>query len=155
MLEEESDATREAREARDRLLEQRDRERERDRDERRDRQDDVPLHRHRDMSTKASSSLTTGIPDSPLNPRYSFETFVIGSSNRFAHAAAEASARHGKPVLVATELAFADPENSGPRAVRESGRLAYLSADRAVRALEHLWTDAHHRARRAATAVRA
>jgi len=30
--------------------------------------------------------------DSPLNPRYLFETFVIGASNRFAHAAAVAAA---------------------------------------------------------------
>ncbi|MEF2162564.1 hypothetical protein V3425_30560, partial [Pseudomonas aeruginosa] len=38
-----------------------------------------PTHRQNDLSTRASSaSLTTGIPDSPLNPRYSFETFVIG-----------------------------------------------------------------------------
>lgn len=70
---------------------------------------------------------------------------------RFAQAAAESSARTGKPVLVATELAFADPDNAGPRTVRESGRLCYLSAERAVRALEHCWHDARHRARRAAS----
>jgi acetyltransferase len=55
---------------------------------------------------------------------------------RFATAAAEVSAATGKPVLVASELAFADPANPGPATVRESGRLCYPSAERAVAALE-------------------
>ena len=57
---------------------------------------------------------------------------------RYAGAAAGASARHGKPVLVASELAVAQPENPMVTAVRESGRLCYPSADRAVAALGHL-----------------
>jgi acyl-CoA synthetase (NDP forming) len=68
---------------------------------------------------------------------------------RFARAAAEASAATGKPVLTATELAVADPDNAGPRTVRATGRLCYASSNRAVVALEHLWRYARHRARRA------
>ena len=89
----------------------------------------------------------------PFYPDHGLERIVAYHERqdaRFAVAAAEASERTGKPVLVSTELAFADPDNAGPRAVRESGRLCYLSADRAVRALEHCWHDARHRARRAA-----
>ena len=67
---------------------------------------------------------------------------------RYAEAAAGLSEAHGKPILTATELAYADPANAGPAAVRASGRLAYPSGNRAVTALGHLYRDARHRARR-------
>jgi acetyltransferase len=67
---------------------------------------------------------------------------------RFAHAAADASDRYGKPILTATELAVTHPDNPGPAAVRASGRLCYPSANRAVTALDHLWRRARHLAAR-------
>ena len=67
---------------------------------------------------------------------------------RFAQAAADVSAATGKPILTATELAVADPGNAGVAAVRASGRVCYPSANRAVRALEHLWRHARYRERR-------
>ncbi|MEY2959787.1 MAG: hypothetical protein RLZZ01_2355 [Actinomycetota bacterium] len=67
---------------------------------------------------------------------------------RFAEVAAELSVRTGKPILCATELAVADPDNPGPAAVRATGRLCYPSGDRAVTALGHLYRTARHRARR-------
>lgn len=67
---------------------------------------------------------------------------------RFAQAAAELSQGTGKPIMCATELAVADPNNPGPAAVRQSGRLCYPSGDRAVVALAHLYRYARHRERR-------
>jgi acetyltransferase len=67
---------------------------------------------------------------------------------RFAEAAQELSVRHDKPILTATELAVADPDNAGPRAVRATGRLCYASGNRAVTALGHLWQYAQYRQRR-------
>jgi hypothetical protein len=67
---------------------------------------------------------------------------------RFATAAAEISAQTGKPILTATELAVADPDNAGPAAVRASGRMCYPSSNRAVAALDHMWRYAQHRSRR-------
>jgi acyl-CoA synthetase (NDP forming) len=58
---------------------------------------------------------------------------------RFAQAAADISSATGKPILLATELAVADPENPGPATVRATGRLCYPSANRAVASLAHLW----------------
>jgi acetyltransferase len=63
---------------------------------------------------------------------------------RFAQAAHDLSVSTGKPILLATELAVADPDNSGVRTVRESGRLCYASGNRAAVALGHLYRYAVH-----------
>jgi acetyl-CoA synthetase (ADP-forming) len=63
---------------------------------------------------------------------------------RFAQAAHDLSVKTGKPILVATELAVADPNNPGVSTVRESGRLCYASGNRAVVALGHLYRYAVH-----------
>ncbi len=57
---------------------------------------------------------------------------------RFAEAAHELSVANDKPILVATELAVADPDNAGPATVRRLGRLCYPSGGQAVTALGHL-----------------
>jgi len=67
---------------------------------------------------------------------------------RFAEAADELSRRTNKPILVATELAVADPDNPGPATVRATGRLCYSSGNRAVTALGHLYRAAEFRRRR-------
>jgi acetyltransferase len=64
---------------------------------------------------------------------------------RFAQAAADVSDATGKPILTATELAIAQPDNAGPATVRATGRLCYASANRAVVALGHLWRYARFR----------
>ena len=89
--------------------------------------------------------------EGPFFPEHGLERIVRyhdRQDERFAEAAASASDATGKPVLVATELAVADPANAGPAAVRASGRLCYPSAHRAVTALEHLWRYARFRQRR-------
>lgn len=63
---------------------------------------------------------------------------------RFAQAAHDLSLHTGKPILVATELAVADPNNPGVSTVRDTGRLCYASGNRAVVALGHLYRYAVH-----------
>src|SRR5947208_2453241 len=67
---------------------------------------------------------------------------------RYAEAAREAPERPRKPVLVATELVYADRTygNAGPLAVREGGRVCYPSAHRAVAALRAMVEYAEFRA---------
>lgn len=66
---------------------------------------------------------------------------------RYAQASVDVSEATGKPILCATELAVSQPDNPGVATLRANHRLCYPSADRAVRALEHLWTYARHRQR--------
>ncbi len=53
------------------------------------------------------------LPQSMLNPKYTFDTFVIGSGNRFAHAAslavAEAPAKAYNPLFIYGELDLERP----------------------------------------------
>jgi acetyltransferase len=84
----------------------------------------------------------------PFFPDHGLERiseFHERQDRRYAEAAAAASAKHRKPVLVATELAYADRAygNAGPVAVREGGRVCYPSAHRAVAALRALvdWVE--------------
>jgi acyl-CoA synthetase (NDP forming) len=90
--------------------------------------------------------------DGPFFPDHGLERIVAYHQRqdaRFAEAADALIRETGKPILVATELAVADPDNPGPAAVRAAGRLCYPSGNRAVTALGHLYRDARHRRRRA------
>ncbi len=68
--------------------------------------------------------------------------------HRFTSTAAEISKAVGKPILVATELAIADPSNPAVAGCRDAGVLCYGSANRAVTALSHLATRAAWRQNR-------
>jgi chromosomal replication initiator protein len=60
------------------------------------------------LSADEAAALDTGPPPPPgpagLNPRYTFDTFIVGSSNQFAHAAcravAEAPSRSYNPLFI-------------------------------------------------------
>ena len=65
----------------------------------------VPISSHHDQSFGSPTAGRTGRLDSPvLDRRYTFDTFVIASSNRFAHAAAqsvaESPARSYNPLFI-------------------------------------------------------
>ena len=64
---------------------------------------------------------------------------------RYALTAREVASKYGKPILIATELAVADPENAGPAAVRESGAYCYPTGARAASSLAHLYEYAKYR----------
>jgi acetyltransferase len=85
-----------------------------------------------------------------FHPGYGLDRIVAyheRQDRRYAEAAREASERHGKPVLTATELAVTDRAygNAGPQGVKAQGRLCYASAHRAVSALRALVDYAEYR----------
>ncbi len=89
--------------------------------------------------------------DGGFHPDHGLERIVAyheRQDTRFAQAAHDVSAATGKPILTATELAVAFPDNAGPATVRATGRLCYPSADRAVTALGHLWRHSRYLSRR-------
>ena len=92
--------------------------------------------------------------DGGFYPDYGLDRIVAYHERqdaRFAQAAADISDATGKPILTATELAVAFPDNPGPATVRATGRLCYASANRAVTALGHLWRYAQFRRARGYT----
>jgi acetyltransferase len=100
---------------------------------------DAVLHLGIGIQAASAHVLRTG----PFYPQHGLERIVAfheRQDRRYAQAAREASERHGKPVLSATELVHTDRHygNPGPRGVREEGRLCYASAHRAVGALRAL-----------------
>ena len=84
----------------------------------------------------------------PFYPEHGLER-IVGfherQDERYANAARAVSESSGKPVLVTTELASTWPGNTGPTAVRASGRYCYASAERAAQSLHHGWRYRQYR----------
>ncbi len=88
----------------------------------------------------------------PFWPDHGLErigTFHESQDRRYALAAAEASTKHGKPILIASDLAYtgASYANTGPAGVRESGRVTSPSGHRAIRTLARMVAYSRFRAR--------
>ena len=80
--------------------------------------------------------------EGPFHPDHGLERIVAfheRQDGRYAAEAASLSDATGKPMVLATELAVADPDNAAVRAVVTSGRYCYPSGERAVRALDAAW----------------
>ncbi len=87
----------------------------------------------------------------PFYPDHGLERIVAYHERqeaRFTATAAELGRELDKPILTATELATAMPENAAVRGVIDSGRYCYPSSNRAVSALAHCWSYSRWRQRR-------
>ena len=111
---------------------------------------DAVIHLGIGIQAHQAQAFRTG----PFYPGFGLDRIVEfheRQDQRYAEAAREASERHGKPVLVATELVHTDRDygNAGPLAVKAGGRICHPSAHRAVQALAALAEYAEYRRTRA------
>jgi acetyltransferase len=87
------------------------------------------------------SNTASMMRNGPFFPDHGLER-IVGfherQDTRYAEAAAEISTATGTPIVVATELANAGPDNPAPATLHALGRLCHASAGRAVRSLHHL-----------------
>jgi acetyltransferase len=109
---------------------------------------DVDAVVHLGLGIQAASANV--LKSGPFYPDHGLERIVAfheRQDRRYAEAAIEASERHQKPVLSATELVHTDRAygNAGPLAVKEGGRICYPSAHRAIRALQAMVEYADYR----------
>jgi acetyltransferase len=100
---------------------------------------DAVIHLGIGIQAAQAQAFRTG----PFHPGFGLDRIVAyheRQDRRYAEAARQASERHGKPVLTASELAATDRAygNAGPQGVKAEGRLCYPSAHRAVSALAAL-----------------
>jgi acetyltransferase len=107
---------------------------------------DAVIHLGIGIQAAQAQAFRTG----PFHPGHGLDRIVAyheRQDRRYAEAARQASERHGKPVLTASELAVTDRAygNSGPQGVKAEGRLCYASAHRAVSALGALVRYAEYR----------
>ncbi|WP_026476756.1 chromosomal replication initiator protein DnaA [Alkaliphilus transvaalensis] len=67
-------------------------------------EDNIETIKKEHSKSQKSSSIDTSLSSTNLNPKYTFDTFVIGNSNRFAHAASvavsEAPAKAYNPLFI-------------------------------------------------------
>lgn len=95
-------------------------------------------------SAKTPTATSRGISDNPLNPKFNFDTYIVGASNQFAHASALAVAEH--PGQQYNPLFMYSPPGLGKTHLMHAignlflkdhpnGRVAYLSAEQFVNEL--------------------